>query len=80
MKVVAWIIIASCKFVISSVVKKIGHICQGYYYAFIDIYLHDLMLFDYMYKLILRTGQSPISSDNQLSTVLINYNSYMHTV
>ena len=63
MKVVAWIIIASCKFVISSVVKIIGHICQEYYYAFIDIYLHDLMLFDCIrtYNLILRTGQSPIS-------------------
>ena len=27
------------------------------------------VLFDYTYNLILRTGQSPISSDNRLSTV-----------
>ena len=34
-------------------------------------FVHDLMLFDYTYYLILRTGQSPISLDNRRSTVYI---------
>ena len=38
---------------------------MGMYATLYAIYV----LFDYTYNLILRTGQSPISSDNRLSTV-----------
>ena len=38
---------------------------MGMYATLYAIYV----LFDYMYNLILRTGQFPISSDNRLSTV-----------
>ena len=34
-----------------------------------SLLLRNCLLFDYAYFLILRTGQSPISSDNGLSTV-----------
>ena len=38
---------------------------MGMYVTLYAIYV----LFDYTYNLILRTGESPISSDDQLSTV-----------
>ena len=41
------------------------------YYQLCIHFVHDVMLFDYTYFLILRTGQSPISSDNRLSTVQV---------
>ena len=76
MKVVVWINTASCKLICDikhSEEKLVTSVKSIIYYTitytFIDLYLHDLMLFDYMYNLILRTGQSPISLDNRLSTV-----------
>ena len=47
-----------------STLAKLHYIC-------IHWYLHDFMLFDYTYNLILQTGQSPNSADNRRSTVYI---------